>query len=318
MSKPPDSTTQTTTTEPPTYLLPYLNQSASSAGALFNRGPNVVPFSPQSNMALNMQQDRALTGSPVIGSAQNLVGSTLSGDYLNSNPYLDATFDRAAGAVNRSLDETYARSGRDLDSNMAVRSDQLNNLATNIYGGNYQAERDRQMGAVGAAIPLGREDYFDIGQLGGVGQAVEGQAQNIVNAPFDALSRFNAGLSGVPMGQTSSSTQPLYSNPMGGLLGGALSGASLFGTGGALAGMGGIGGAGGAGIGAMLGLLSDRKAKENIRRVGTTDHGVPVYVYNYIGDPVQHMGVMADEVEHIPNAVQVIDGLKHVNYGLIN
>src|SRR5690606_6242156 len=73
----------------------------------------------------------------------------------------------------------------------------------------------------------------------------------------------------------------------------------------------------GAGLGAALGLLSDRRAKENIRRVGETDSGLPVYVYNYKGDPVEHMGVMADEAEEkFPEAVyEGADGYKRVICG---
>lgn len=40
---------------------------------------------------------------------------------------------------------------------------------------------------------------------------------------------------------------------------------------------------------------SDRRLKEDIRRVGVTDGGIPIYTYRYIGDPVTHMGVMAQE-----------------------
>ena len=47
-----------------------------------------------------------------------------------------------------------------------------------------------------------------------------------------------------------------------------------------------------------IGLLSDRRAKVDIKRVGTTDGGVPVYTYRYAyGGPV-HMGVMAQDVPH--------------------
>lgn len=335
--KGPENVTQTTSTEPPDYLLPFLRQATGSAQALFQRGPQqyfsgntVTPFSPQTNMALNLQQGRALGGSPVTSAAQGLTTKTLNGDFLNANPYLDATFDRAAGAVGRQLDTTMARAGRDLDANMGVRADALNNLATDIYGRNYQSERDRQVGAVGSAIPLAREDYFDIAQLGGVGQAVEGQAGNIISdrmnrfnfaqeAPYASLDRFISQLSGSPMGQNSSSTSPVFTNTAGNLLGGALAGASLFGTGGALAGTLGLGGAGGAGLGALAGLLSDRRKKENIRRVGQTDSGLPIYVYNYIGDPTKHMGVMADEVEHISGAVTTwFDGFNRVDYGVIH
>jgi hypothetical protein len=64
------------------------------------------------------------------------------------------------------------------------------------------------------------------------------------------------GLLSPTMGASQVQTGPgQSSNPIAGGLGGALAGASLFGTGGALAGMGGISAAGGAGIGALLGLI---------------------------------------------------------------
>jgi hypothetical protein len=46
----------------------------------------------------------------------------------------------------------------------------------------------------------------------------------------------------------------------------------------------------------MFGMPSDRRLKENIKRVGTTDGGTPIYTYNYVwGGPTQ-MGVMAQDV----------------------
>lgn len=60
------------------------------------------------------------------------------------------------------------------------------------------------------------------------------------------------------------------------------------------AGMGGLFGLGSALIGALP--FSDRRLKTDIRRVGTTDGGVPVYTYRYKGDSTVHMGVMAQDV----------------------
>ena len=61
--------------------------------------------------------------------------------------------------------------------------------------------------------------------------------------------------------------------------------------------------------------ISDRRAKENIRKVGTLDNGLPIYLYNYKGDPKEHFGPMAQEVEMVnPDAVIEIGGLKYVNY----
>ena len=71
-------------------------------------------------------------------------------------------------------------------------------------------------------------------------------------------------------------------------------------------------------LGAQAGaaMLSDKRAKENIRRVGSTDAGLGVYTYNYIGSPIVHMGVMAQEAaEMFPDAVITRnDGLLAVNY----
>ena len=75
------------------------------------------------------------------------------------------------------------------------------------------------------------------------------------------------------------------------------------------------------GLGSALGsawIGSDIRIKENIRRVGTLDNGLPVYTFTYkSGGPV-HMGVMAQDVEKVnPSAVKEIGGIKHVDYGRI-
>ena len=81
------------------------------------------------------------------------------------------------------------------------------------------------------------------------------------------------------------------------------------------AGLGGLLSAGGS-IGAAL--LSDRRLKENVKRVGTLDNGLPVYTYNVIGVPVTQMGVMADEAEKVvPEAVIERNGIKRVRYDLV-
>lgn len=71
------------------------------------------------------------------------------------------------------------------------------------------------------------------------------------------------------------------------------------------------------GLGAAA-LMSDVRLKEDIRRVGTTDGGLPVYTYRYKGMPHTHMGVMAQEVEKVnPGAVREIGGYKAVDYAMV-
>lgn len=81
--------------------------------------------------------------------------------------------------------------------------------------------------------------------------------------------------------------------------------------------IGGLGQGVGQGVGAML---SDRRAKTNIRLTGTTPNGTNVYRYRYIFDDVnqERVGVIADEVEHIPGAVmRNAQGLAFVDYSKV-
>ena len=66
-------------------------------------------------------------------------------------------------------------------------------------------------------------------------------------------------------------------------------------------------------------LLSDERAKEDIAPVGKMDDGTTIYKYKYKGDPVTHVGPMAQEVEQrTPEAVDNNGpgGLKTVNMDL--
>lgn len=65
-------------------------------------------------------------------------------------------------------------------------------------------------------------------------------------------------------------------------------------------------------------FFSDRRLKEDIKRIGKTDDGLPIYKFKYRGDPDEqtHIGFMADEVEeHAPEAVGLDpSGYKTVDY----
>jgi hypothetical protein len=69
-------------------------------------------------------------------------------------------------------------------------------------------------------------------------------------------------------------------------------------------------------VGDDLSDSSDVRVKENVRRVGTTVFGLPLYHFRYIGQPETYEGVMAQEVLKVmPRAVSVgADGFYRVNY----
>lgn len=139
--------------------------------------------------------------------------------------------------------------------------------------------------------------------LAGTGAAQQGQEQQKLNVPYsdwlmayeDAyrkLAGLNQTQAASATGSTKTTTAAAPDN----------SGWGLAGT------------LGGAAIGALskapfLAMLSDRRMKENIERVGALDDGLPVYAFNYKGDDTPRIGLMAQDVEkEIPEAVRSIVG----------
>lgn len=71
----------------------------------------------------------------------------------------------------------------------------------------------------------------------------------------------------------------------------------------------------GAGVAGAGLLLSDRRAKKNIHKVGSLNDGQPIYRYQYQGSDEWHIGPIAQEVEkHQPHAVhEGVGGVKYVD-----
>jgi hypothetical protein len=236
---------QTVRNEPPAWLSPHLQQGAQySRNMLQQGGPEqysgntVVPFSPQTNQALNMMQERALTGSPIMGAANNLAQQTLDGQFLGGNPQLDGQINRAIQLTRTGLDSQFAGSGRNLEAQMPARADQVNNLTSSMLMQNYDQERGRQMQMMGMAPGLAREDYFDASQLANVGGAVEAQTGNIIGdrvgrwdfeqmRPEAALDAYLGRLGQNPGMNFGQQTSPLHRNGLSGAIGGGVAGAGL-------------------------------------------------------------------------------------------
>lgn len=77
---------------------------------------------------------------------------------------------------------------------------------------------------------------------------------------------------------------------------------------------GGIASLGGGLLAAQPWTWSDKRLKENIKQIGETNDELPLYLFNYKGDPKPQIGVMAQDVEkRDPEAVQEIGGFKAVD-----
>jgi hypothetical protein len=99
----------------------------------------------------------------MITDAQDIYGRTVQGEYLdpNKNPYLQDTYNRALEQSIPSITSGAVSSGR-YGSGAAgmLSNDMQSRLANDIYGGNYQRERDRQMQAVAGAPMMSSADQL--------------------------------------------------------------------------------------------------------------------------------------------------------------
>lgn len=69
---------------------------------------------------------------------------------------------------------------------------------------------------------------------------------------------------------------------------------------------------------ASMFMMSDRRVKTDIRRIGRHPRGFGIYRYRFIGERMPRVGVMAQEVARImPEAVRSIRGVLAVNYAAL-
>lgn len=180
-SKPAGTTT--TVQDIPDWLKPYVTSNLNMAAGA---------------------RDKLLAGSNVTDAATPEYLKTVNGAYLDpsTNPWLDATYKHAAGLVGAGVDSRFESAGRyGSGAHQGVLQEGFNNLATSLFGGNYQAERARQSAAITGA------------------PAFDTSAASAKLAPYtDYASLFP---------NTRSTTTPYFTNPGAGILGGALAGGSI-------------------------------------------------------------------------------------------
>jgi len=162
----PKSVTSTTSNEPPGFLLGPLTTAANAAQTAFTGGGTGGfggggPFRGRGRGGLvgldgfdgPPSGGGGTAGGGLIGQGQELISQTLGGDFLRpeSNPFLQSTFNRAADLTRGRLDTEFAGAGRNLGAARPARSEELQTLASNIFGQNFQAERDRQTNALASS-----------------------------------------------------------------------------------------------------------------------------------------------------------------------
>ena len=241
----------------------FLKMGFNQAAGLHNQGiaNNPYPgqtyasFSPQTENALNMTEQRALAGSPLQTRANEQLMQTLNGDYLYGGPGFDAAFQAASNKITPMVQSGFNRAGR-LNSGLARQAE--TQALADAFASQYGQERQNQLGAMQLAPQMAQAEYNDLAKLAGVGQAREGQSQSAIDEAimrhtygndegWNQLAKFMSSIQG-NYGADQTTLGP-KGNKGAGILGGAL-------TGGVAGSAAGPWGAGiGAGLGALAGLF---------------------------------------------------------------
>ena len=255
---------QTTTTAPPAYALPNLQNVQTQANTLYDSGQlgQVAAQDPATLQAYEqlkhyLPQLQGQLINPAFSTAGNIL--TNATDVYN-NPALA----NAATAAIRPLETSLLQNvlpqirtdfggagqyggsrqalatGQSVDAFTRNAGDITSRMFSDAYGQGLQA----QLGVLGLSPQLAKLGTMPGTILSGIGADQQQYEQQKLNAPANALQQYMQFISGSTSGGTTTAPGPT-ANPIGSALGGAAIGASIPGAGGL-----------GAGLGALAGFLS--------------------------------------------------------------
>lgn len=236
----------TTTTSIDPTIQPYLQYGLTEAQKLYQGGgpqyyggQTYVSPSATTKTGLQALEARASQGNPLLGSAQQQLQGTVSGDYLSGNPFFQGAFRPAATAAESQYKQTLGdvaskaslagRYGSGVMGNLQDRAtnvfaQNLANTAGTLAYQNYDAERARQQAATMAAPAMASADYQDIQQMLQAGQMREGYTGAQQQAD---ITKFNF-LQNQPQQNLQNYLSLVYGNPLGRVTNQQSSGPSTF------------------------------------------------------------------------------------------
>lgn len=225
-------------------IRPYVDFGLKEAKRLYENPTPFAPFqtyvspSASTETALKAIENKALYGDSLIPAATAELRKTISGDYLSGNPFFTGAFESAT----RPIQQQFQQNIGDIRSKVSsagrygsAAQNQLEGRATDAYaqaiadvGGrlayqNYGDERTRQANAILNAPMLAEADYLDTSKLLGAGLAREGYTQAQIadqlaryqyDMPESRLGTFLSGVYQAPRGSQTTTSQPIYGNPL--------------------------------------------------------------------------------------------------------
>lgn len=217
------SKTQTTTQQTviPEEVKPLLSQYLNRASDLSRQ-----PFAnPHMQAAANDLWTQASRGYEGVGAARQGLMATVSNQYMDGNPYFDATVQKSMGDITRNYNEmlapqtnaNFARAGafggsawqQANERNQRGLGEALGNTANAMRSGNYSQERQNQMQAYGLLPSVSGAGVDYANQLYNMGQNVQNQQANQLGILGQAV-----GVGMGTAGQSTTGANPNYRSPL--------------------------------------------------------------------------------------------------------
>jgi hypothetical protein len=267
--------TQTVTKELPAWAQPYAESYLNSGMQALQepvqqfQGMRVAPVNDAQQAALSMVEGRALGGAPDEIAARQQATNTLTGGYLNANPWLadpytgaaieqnaqsmgrgyavgtaaqlDAAAARARALGGSGYQQAVGQNETNLASAIGNMANQYQLARTNMGATDWSNERQRMAAMVPYGFSGSQLDYNNANQLMNAGSFMQGQTQKTLdqiysdymtqaNAPFAQIDRIG-NLLGMAVGNTGVSTQMQNPGALGNLTQLAGAGLGLYGLG---------------------------------------------------------------------------------------
>ena len=241
----PSNTTQTTVTELPKEVAPYIGPSMEESERLSRTpfseysGERISPLTPYHGAGLDMVAGRSLYGDPAVEAGRRTLTGALSGDYFNDPAYA-AAFNRNADLIAQRIGAMAGQGSSGLTNTglQEQHRDMLTNLGTEMA----YRERGLLPRHLQSALAYGQEPYQAAQRLMGAGDIVRSFDQDRINEAMRAFSAQqqwpfqmadvmrNAIRAGMGGGGTVTQTSPGYYEPnqTANLLGGGLLGYGLY------------------------------------------------------------------------------------------
>jgi hypothetical protein len=219
-------------------LRPFVKYGLNEAQRLYTTqtpqyfpGQTYVSPTATTQSALQMAQQRAMAGSPLLQSAQQQQLATIQGRGVN--PFLSGALEagyaptiEAAQEATRGLQSQASQAGRYGSGSMGQIAERqaaglgrgLGQSLSNLAYQSAEAEAQRQAQAIAGAPALAQADYADIAQLANVGKTQEQYQERALedainrfnfeqNLPQTQLNQFLSQVYGAPAGSVSTTTQ---------------------------------------------------------------------------------------------------------------